>query len=236
MSQNDSNDQHEEEPDFEALAGVAASLRQLISHVRKTKAPKELLAEVEGQARALAAKLAPFDHPGPYAQRRLILSEEIGMDLDTEDPVEYFPYSPIIGPLNPIAPPVPFKLVERELHATHSFDAQYNGPPASVHGGVIALVFDELLGSLGAILGIGGFTGTLKVIYRSLTPLDQPIRMRSWVDREEGVKIFIKGQMFTTDSGGDERLCSEAEGIFIRPKVSILKDAMAKSRGKLAGS
>jgi hypothetical protein len=60
--------------------------------------------------------------------------------------------------------------------------------------------------------------------------------MRSWVDREEGVKIFIKGQMFTTDSGGDERLCSEAEGIFIRPKVSILKDAMAKSRGKLAGS
>jgi hypothetical protein len=236
MSQNDSNGPTEGEPDFEALAGVAASIRQLISHVRKTKAPKALLGEVESQARALAEKLAPHDHPGPYAQRRLILREQLAMDLDTDDPIEYFPYSPIIGPLNPIAPPVAFKLVGRELHATHAFDAQYNGPPTAVHGGVIALVFDELLGSLGAILGIGGFTGTLKIVYRSLTPLGQPIRMRSWVDREEGVKIFIKGEMHTMDANGEERLCSESEGIFIRPKVSILEDALAESRGDLAGS
>ena len=60
--------------------------------------------------------------------------------------------------------------------------------------------------------------------------------MRSWIDREEGVKIFIKGTMHTTDPGGEERLCSEAEGIFIRPKVSILEDALSKSRGGASGS
>ena len=222
------------EPEFEALADAADSIRKLISHLRKTTAPAELLREVEREARALAEKLAPHDHPGPYAQRKLILNEELAIDLDTEDPIEYFPYSPIIGPLNPIAPPVPFKLVGREMHAVHSFDAQYNGPPTAVHGGVIALVFDELLGSLGAILGIGGFTGTLTVVYRSLTPLARPIRMRSWVDREEGVKVFIKGEMVTDGPEGDV-LCSTAEGIFIRPKISILRDALAKSRGEAAG-
>lgn len=222
------------EPEFDALAGAVASVRQLIANLRKTTAPADLLHEVERQVADLSAKLEPYDHAGPYAQRKLIFEVEGPapghVERDTDDPVEYFPYSPIIGPLNPIAPPVDFEVVDREGRAVHTFDAQYNGPPGSVHGGVIALVFDELLGSLGAILDLGGFTGTLKVVYRSLTPIGRPIRMRSWIDRHEGVKIFIKGTMHTTDANGEERLCSEAEGIFIRPKTSILADALAGSR------
>jgi hypothetical protein len=223
-----------EEPHYEALAGAAASVRQLISHLRKTQAPADLLEEIERDAAALAARLAPYDHPGPYSQSKLVLREGVDHDRDTDEPGKYFPYSPIIGALNPIAPPVDFKLVDREIHAVHNFDAQYNGPPTAVHGGVIALVFDELLGSLGAILDIGGFTGTLKVVYRSLTPLAQPVRMRSWVDRTEGVKVFIKGEMHTGD-GENARLCAEAEGIFIRPKVSVIEDALAKSKSELSG-
>jgi hypothetical protein len=53
--------------------------------------------------------------------------------------------------------------------------------------------------------------------------------MRSWVDREEGVKVFIKGTM-QTGEGEHERLCAEAEGIFIRPKVSMLQDAVARAK------
>lgn len=221
----------ESEPDFDALEGAASSVRRLITHLRRTKADADLLRRVAEQASELADALAPFDHEGPFMQRKLLLDgEEDGRrSPDTDDASEYFPYSPIVGPLNPIAPPIHFDLKDREFHATHVFDPQYNGPPASVHGGVIALVFDELLGSLGALLDIGGFTGTLKVVYRSLTPLHQPIRMRSWVDRQDGVKVFIKGTMHTTDPSGEERLCAEAEGIFIRPKVSVFDDALSKS-------
>lgn len=70
---------------------------------------------------------------------------------DTDDPAEFFPYSPVIGPLNAVAPPVTFDFDGEEMHASHIFDAPYNGPPTAVHGGVIALVFDELLGTLGAL-------------------------------------------------------------------------------------
>ena len=220
----------ETEPDFEALSGAADSVRRLIAHIRKTRAPEALLQEVALDLAGVAEKLAPWDHPGPYAQRRLVVREEFeGLERDTDIPGEFFPYSPAVGPLNPIAPPVDFQLVGSELQAEHVFDAPYNGPPTAVHGGVIALVFDELLGTLGAMLGIGGFTGTLQVVYRSLTPLHQPIRMRSWVDREEGVKVFIKGTM-QTGEGEHERLCAEAEGIFIRPKVSMLQDAVARAK------
>lgn len=225
------------EPDSEALAGAAGAVRRLITHLRKTTADAGLLGEVERQANALAEKLAPFDHEGPYMQRALLLPE--GPDSaafpDTRLASEFFPYSPIVGPLNPISGPIEFHLEGREFRARHAFEPQFNGPPGSVHGGVIAMVFDELLGCLGGMLGIGGFTGTLTVVYRSLTPLQRPIDMRSWVDREEGVKTFVKGTMHTTDADGTERLCAEAEGIFIRPKQTIFEDAITKSRERLEG-
>jgi acyl-coenzyme A thioesterase PaaI-like protein len=214
----------EEEPDFEALQSAVASVRQLVAHLRKTQAPPELLQGVERDVAALNDRLRPYDYEGPYSQRRLVMGEFDGHVRDTDVPAEFFPYSPVIGPLNAIAAPIAFDFDGEEVRAEHVFDAPYNGPPTAVHGGVIALVFDELLGSLGALRDIGGFTGTLSIRYSSLTPVGQPIRMRSWIDRHEGRKAFIAGTMHHGD-----RLCAEAEGIFIRPKISMLEHALASS-------
>ena len=211
------------EVDAESLRAASVAVRRLISHLRKTKAPRDLLQTLARESNALADRLAPHDHPGPYGQRGLVVRFD-ELESDFEDPAEFFPYSPIIGPMNPVAPPVEFRLVGEELHAQHRFDAPYNGPPTGVHGGVIAMVFDELLGCLGAMLGVGGFTGTLTIRYLALTPLDQPIRMRSWLDRREGRKTFIRGTMHDGAT-----LCAEAEGIFIRPKKSFVDAAPAKN-------
>lgn len=219
----------ETNPDPEALRRAVAQVRRLISHLRKTKAPRAVLEQVEREVAALAAALAPHDHTGPWAQGGLELSFEgpraIPPDLLPED---FFPYSPIIGPFNAVAPPVLFEKKNGELVAEHVFDAPYNGPPGSVHGGVIALVFDELLGCLGGLSGVGGFTGTLTIVYRSLTPVGKPIRMRSWIDRTEGKKTFIKGT-FHCDTPAPNTLCAEAEGIFIQPRRSIVEDALTRT-------
>ncbi|MEM9465720.1 MAG: PaaI family thioesterase [Actinomycetota bacterium] len=126
----------------------------------------------------------------------------------------FFPYSPYVGPLNPLAAPVEFDIVEgepwHEIHAEHRFDAVTNGPPGGVHGGIIAGVFDELLGSVCVLNDVAGFTGTLTVRYRSLTPIDAPISMRGWVDRVDGRKTFAHGTFHHGDT-----LCAEAEGVFI---------------------
>ena len=225
-----SQDAATESPDFDALAGATEAVRRVVTQLRRTQADASLLAEVERQANALADRLEPFEYRGPYAQAELVMPDSPpSLDRAHGQPSRFFPYSPVVGPLNAIAPPVDFRLEGDEMLAEHVFDPQYCGPPGSVHGGGIALVFDELLGCLGAMLGIGGFTGTLEVKYRSLTPLHQPIRMRGWVEREEGSKIFIHGTFHTTDPGTEERLCAEAKGIFIRPKQSVFEDARAKA-------
>lgn len=134
---------------------------------------------------------------------------------DRPQPDEIFPYSPVVGPLHPLAPPVRLwrALGETggELHGEVTLGAAYNGPPDCVHGGVIAEVFDEMLGCMCVTKGLGGFTGTLTVVYRTPTPLNTPLTLRAWHDRTEGRKIFAKGTIHV-----GETLCAEAAGIFIR--------------------
>ena len=55
-----------------------------------------------------------------------------------------------------------------------------------------------------------GMTGTLTVRYRQPTPLHQELTFAATVERVEGRKIFTTATLHAAD-----RLCAEAEGIFI---------------------
>ncbi|HEY7946671.1 MAG TPA: PaaI family thioesterase [Acidimicrobiales bacterium] len=125
-------------------------------------------------------------------------------------PQDFFPTSPVIGFANPVAPPVMVTAHDGALHGTAWFDYQYEGPPTCVHGGVIAMVFDEMLGAANILSGNPGMTGTLTIRYRKPTPLLSPLRLEASFDRREGRKIFTTG----TIHHGDD-LTAEAEGIFI---------------------
>lgn len=88
----------------------------------------------------------------------------------------------------------------------------YEGPPAAVHGGYLAGLFDELLGAVqGLADGGGGFTGRLTVRYRTLTPTDEQLTFAGWVASENGRRILTRA---TCHAG--EVLCAEAEGLFVR--------------------
>jgi len=136
------------------------------------------------------------------------------------DPEGFFPYSPVIGRLNPIAPPVRmWRAVGEsigEIHGEAVFGSAFNGPPESVHGGIVAATLDELLGVTAVVNGLGAFTGTLSIVYRSFTPLDKRVEMRGWVSGSERRKVFLEGEL--THEG---TVCATASGIFIRSENLI---------------
>jgi len=123
--------------------------------------------------------------------------------------------SPVIGFANPVAPPVEVWAVEgegglREVRGRVTFGYLYEGPPTCVHGGVIASLFDELLGMSNILAGQGAMTGTLKIRYNRPTPLLAPLELAARHTGKEGRKMFAWGGIYYQGE-----LTAEAEGIFI---------------------
>lgn len=191
---------------------LCQTLRRVIRAARSTTASNEVLEQANRLAAELADLLEPHEHPGPYHQGGLGERGTGPIPPSVEEPATIFAYSPVIGPRNPIAPPVDLHVRGRSVQAETSFAPQYCGPPGSVHGGVIALVLDELLGYANMAARSGGYTAVLTIRYRALTPVCQPIRMEAHQHRAEGRKLFSRGTLHHGDT-----LTAEADGIFIQP-------------------
>lgn len=79
----------------------------------------------------------------------------------------------------------------------------------TVHGGAIALLFDELLGRL-TFIGPLARTAYLHVNYRSGTPIEQELTFSARISRREGRKIWITGEIRDGDT-----VCADAEALFL---------------------
>jgi acyl-coenzyme A thioesterase PaaI-like protein len=170
-----------------AMVGTPIAEPEIVAAAAAVKEIADGLERAAGPGRRLRAQPDPAGHPQ-----------------------EFFPTSPVIGFANPVAPPVVVEAVGGELRGTAFFDYQYEGPPTCVHGGVIAMVFDELLGAANILARSPGMTGTLTIRYRKPTPLRTPLRLEARLMGREGRKITTYGAMFHGDV-----LTAEAEGLFI---------------------
>jgi acyl-coenzyme A thioesterase PaaI-like protein len=121
--------------------------------------------------------------------------------------------NPVTGARNAIAPPLIMHEDPKGLWwSEFELGEAYQGPPGWVHGGVLALVLDQILGEA-ASEGLTKplFTGTITLRYLRGTPLGR-LRAEAAIERTDGIKTFVSGHM--TDAEGKT---VEAEGIFIKP-------------------
>jgi acyl-coenzyme A thioesterase PaaI-like protein len=123
---------------------------------------------------------------------------------------DYLPRSPLVGVASPLAPPFAWRAGPAGLEATGTFGAPYEGPPGYVHGGWIALAFDEVLGMANIAAGRPGMTARLSVHYHRPTPLHAPVTIRAAVDHSSGRRTVTAGEL-----RGDGELCATAEGLFV---------------------
>jgi acyl-coenzyme A thioesterase PaaI-like protein len=209
-------------PDPGAAAELAAATRRVIDLVRRSAAEPDRMREAAAALDAVARRLEDDAHAGPFMQRGLSWDGDFSEPEVPTDFAEFFPYSPLVGPRNPLSPPATFEVRDGRIHGRVTYPAAYIGPPQSVHGGVIAATFDELMGSTNLVHQLGGMTGTLTVRYRAPTPILQEIALEGWIERVEGRKVFTRGEMRHAGS-----VTAEAEGVFIRGSVEQLKATLA---------
>lgn len=196
-------------PDDRRLADAA---RRVIRGVRRTAVDDDARNRAMALLSEASAVLEAQVEPGPIWQTGLT-------SLDRFDPnaplSEIFPFSPALGRRNPVAPMVEVEVSDdKVVHGTATFTEPYGGPPFDTcHGGVIALVYDDIVG-LAAMVGAGGgMTARLTVNYRKPTPLYRPITLRAWLEEHDGRKFVARGEMRL-----EGELLSEADGLFIQPR------------------
>ncbi|KAA1190056.1 PaaI family thioesterase [Pseudohalioglobus sediminis] len=194
------------------IEAVNEQAGELIHLLRCSRAPDSVLAEATAHLQAAMSSLAPYLEQGEGWSVASIASDTPGLGWLENDLTHCMPYSPVSGRRNPVAPSIRMWRDGGEVRGEALFSATYAGPPNSVHGGVIAAVFDELLSMANVISGAAGFTGTLTVKYHRHTPLQQPIELWAVNDRNTGRKQFSRAEMRV-----DGEVTASAEGLFILP-------------------
>jgi len=113
-----------------------------------------------------------------------------------------------------LAPPLHIEeVLENSARGRVTF-GRFHGGTMTAHGGVIPLVYDEIMGRL-ATAGTRPFARTayLNVDYRAGVPLDTDIEVSASIESVEGRKLFLRGQMLL-----DGTVLTECTGLWVRIK------------------
>lgn len=183
--------------------GLTDALRRLNEVSLRTTMDHATIEEATKKVEELTALLSAEMIPGNF-----------GVVVTTSGHVRGYGNS-VVGTRNPIAPPL--KIVQDRVNGGASseffLNALYEGPPGKVHGGVLALVLDQIFGEAAAAGGTPGMTGTLTLRYRKPTALGA-CSASAWVASSAGIKTIVKGEL--RDADGEVTV--EAEGLFILPR------------------
>jgi acyl-coenzyme A thioesterase PaaI-like protein len=208
-------------PPTAARLQLAAQTRRVIDELATSSAGEAAFERARDLVAAAAEVLAERDHERGYdaVAEGSLTAYQHRTHLD---------YSPFVGALNPLSPPLELTMFPDRVEATVTYGLAYEGPPGCLHGGFVAAGFDEVLGFAQALGGRPGMTGRLTISYRSPTPLFEPVRYIGRFDRMDGRKIFATGELRVEADG---RLCAEAEGLFVSMRAEQFEELMRMRGG-----
>lgn len=86
------------------------------------------------------------------------------------------------------------------------------GGPNVAHGGWTAAAMDEMLGHVPLLHAQMSVTATLTVNFKKPVPVQHPLAARAWIDKIEGSKWFISGELVLLPS---QSVLATATGIWI---------------------
>lgn len=183
---------------------LTQAVRELADAQLRTELELDEVEEITAQLHGLTERLRQKARPGAF-----------GIEMTKDGRVRNHGNT-VVGLRNPTAVAVgdhQIQWTEEGASASLTLNGLYEGPPGCVHGGVLALLLDQLFGEAAAAAGAPGMTGRLTLAYRRPTPLGR-LSMKAWLDRTDGVKTTVKGHV----QDADGNVTVEAEGLFILPR------------------
>ncbi|MFL2986191.1 MAG: PaaI family thioesterase [Candidatus Poriferisodalaceae bacterium] len=167
---------------WDAVAEAAKAARRLNQAISGRRLPDEALKEIAEDIESLAARFESGDKRNKLDDMltrphlaAIYAGQYTPLDLEVGDEIEFDPFSIAGGDLHPASIGLSFvKDSDESVVCTGIIDPMFAGPPERVHGGVQALVIDEVMGALNRMRGRQAYTAYLKVDYIGPAPLVGP--------------------------------------------------------------
>ncbi len=195
---------------------AAAALRRMGHALMGHEADDELLEEVARAADRVARDL----EEQPPRQRDLLELKRRMFDVEVAEgeTVVHFDECFVSGPWNPMGIAIEVHREGQEAVAEVTLGPAFEGAPGRSHGGIVAAIFDDVLGYLLTLVRQPAFTGELTVRYLAPTPIGQPLVFRGRLERHEGRKLWT-----TAEASADGEVVATASAVFIAIKESQLR-------------
>ena len=175
-------------PDF---GRMIEALRLVQERITTASPPPDVVADTVGTLEKLAATLTPFE----VEEARQVAAHRIDL------PGRGQAMTPVIHV---------DEWDDQHVTAHVQLGRFYLGAGGAAHGGVLGLIFDEAMGRLANTGRSRSRTAYLHVNFRHITPIGPELRVTAKVDRIEGRKRFLTGEIRYGD-----RVTADAEGLFV---------------------
>lgn len=103
------------------------------------------------------------------------------------------------------------RTVDKALVGKAWFGPFAKGPPGHAHGGSLAALLDDAMGTAAWLAGYSVVAAEIKISFREMLPLLHVVRVEAWVEKVEGRKVYTRGKVFASDG----KVFSEGSGLFI---------------------
>jgi acyl-coenzyme A thioesterase PaaI-like protein len=149
---------------------LAEATRAFADAAAVTAVDRATLDEVSGALELLTQRLRAATEDDAY-------SGLVVKPVDYSRPEPSMPLNPIVGRCNPSRPDVELRFVDGEVVGTATFTRRFVGPPGHVHGGISAMIADQLVAASASALGVKTVTKSVTVRFLRPLPLDEELEL-----------------------------------------------------------
>ena len=145
---------HDAEVRRDGVERLATATRAFADAVAETAVDRTTLDEVTGALELMTHRLRVETDDDGY-------SGLLVMPVDPVRPETYMPLNPIVGRCSPTRPDVELRFADGEIVGTATFTRRFVGPAGHAHGGISAMVADQLVAASPMAIGVRTVTKSL---------------------------------------------------------------------------
>jgi acyl-coenzyme A thioesterase PaaI-like protein len=197
-----------DDQDMLARVRAATALRRLAHSIVSHDVPAAQFDTIAAQVESWL----PVVESAPGRSRSVDTMKQHMFERPPEgSPIGTFPDCVVSGDANPMGLDVQFFREGDEAVSHAILGPAFEGAPNRAHGGVVAAVFDDLMGFVLTIHESPAYTAELTVRYKQPTPVGEEIEFRARLVDRRGRLLNIEAE--ATDAAGTK--IATATGLFI---------------------